>query len=165
MESVFRTRGSGKSSDIETTVVPQLLTEMDGVEAVRNIMIIGATNRPDLIDPALMRPGRLDIKIEVARPDRKATREIFAQHLSCALPFDCDREELIDLATTLLWEHKATLEISGALIANIVARAKKHAVKNFIHKKDGVTAKLDVGIGLTDIEYAVSSEVSETQSL
>ncbi len=165
MESVFRTRGSGKSSDIETTVVPQLLTEMDGVEAVRNIMIIGATNRPDLIDPALMRPGRLDVKIEVARPDRKATREIFAQHLSEALPFDCDRGELIDLATALLWEHEATLEISGALVANVVARAKKHAVKNFIHYKNGDTTKLDVGIGPSDIEHAVFSEVSEAQSL
>ncbi len=86
MESMFRRRGSGRSSDVETTIVPQFLAELDGVEASENLIVIGASNRADLIDPAIMRPGRLDIKIKVDRPTREAARDIFALYLLPTLP-------------------------------------------------------------------------------
>jgi proteasome-associated ATPase len=77
MDALFRTRGSGISSDMESTIVPQFLTELDGVEGLRNVVVIGASNRPDLIDQAILRPGRLDVKIKIARPDRAAAGDIF----------------------------------------------------------------------------------------
>ncbi|MEX0705545.1 MAG: proteasome ATPase, partial [Nitriliruptoraceae bacterium] len=94
MESLFRTRGSGVSSDVETTIVPQLLAEIDGVENLRDVVVIGASNREDMIDPAILRPGRLDVKIKVDRPDEDASREIFAIYLHARLPLHAD-----DLAT------------------------------------------------------------------
>ena len=95
MESIFRTRGSGVSSDMETTVVPQLLTELDGVESLSNVIVIGATNREELIDPAIMRPGRLDIKIRVNRPNKQGAREIFARHFTESVPHQGALDELI----------------------------------------------------------------------
>jgi proteasome-associated ATPase len=86
MDALFRTRGSGISSDVETTIVPQLLTELDGVEGLRNVIVIGASNRPDLIDPAVLRPGRLDVKIKIERPDRDAAVDIFVKYLTPAVP-------------------------------------------------------------------------------
>ena len=91
-ESLFRTRGSGISSDVESTIVPQFLSEIDGVEDIKNVIIIGASNRQDLIDPAVLRPGRLDIKIRIDRPGEEATRDIFTKYLTADLPFD--KEEL-----------------------------------------------------------------------
>lgn len=88
MESLFRTRGSGISSDMESTVVPQLLAEIDGVEGLRNVIVIGASNREDLIDPAILRPGRLDVKIKIHRPDETAAAAIFATYLKQHLPID-----------------------------------------------------------------------------
>lgn len=88
MEALFRTRGSGISSDVENMLVPQLLTEMDGLEELQNVIVIGASNREDMIDPALLRPGRFDVKIRVGRPDVSAAREILAHHLNPATPFD-----------------------------------------------------------------------------
>jgi len=88
MESMFRTRGSGISSDVESTIVPQFLTEIDGVESLKNVIVIGASNRQDLIDPAVLRPGRLDIKIRIDRPDKDAAHDIFTKYLSPDLPFD-----------------------------------------------------------------------------
>ena len=88
MESLFRTRGSGISSDMESTVVPQLLAEIDGVEGLRNVIVIGASNREDLIDPAILRPGRLDVKIKIHRPDETAASAIFATYLKQELPLD-----------------------------------------------------------------------------
>jgi proteasome-associated ATPase len=88
MESLFRTRGSGISSDIESTIVPQLLAEIDGVEALRNVIVIGASNREDLIDPAILRPGRLDVKIKIERPDSDAATSIFSRYLTPTLPID-----------------------------------------------------------------------------
>ncbi|RAG62236.1 proteasome ATPase, partial [Burkholderia multivorans] len=82
----FRTRGTGKSSDVETTIVPQLLTEIDGVEQLDNVIVIGASNREDLIDPAILRPGRLDVKIRIERPDAEAARDIFGKYLTAELP-------------------------------------------------------------------------------
>ena len=86
MDALFRTRGSGISSDVETTIVPQLLAEIDGVEAVKNVIVIGASNRQDLIDPAILRPGRLDVKIKIERPDREAASDIFNKYLTANLP-------------------------------------------------------------------------------
>ena len=100
MDSLFRTRGSGVSSDVENTIVPQLLSEIDGVEGLDNVIIIGASNREDMIDPAILRPGRLDVKIKIERPDAEAAREIFSKYLTPTLPlhpedlaeFDSDRD-------------------------------------------------------------------------
>ena len=86
MDSLFRTRGTGISSDIESTIVPQLLAEIDGVEALKNVIVIGASNREDLIDPAILRPGRLDVKIKIERPDDDSAKQIFTQYLTTNLP-------------------------------------------------------------------------------
>ena len=90
MDSLFRTRGTGISSDMESTIVPQLLAEIDGVETLRDVIVIGATNREDLIDPAILRPGRLDVKIKIERPDEGAATQIFARYLTSAIPLDTD---------------------------------------------------------------------------
>ena len=82
MDSIFRTRGSGVSSDVETTIVPQLLSEIDGVEGLENVIVIGASNREDMIDPAILRPGRLDVKIKIERPDAEAAQDIFSKYLT-----------------------------------------------------------------------------------
>ncbi|MDC4233355.1 proteasome ATPase [Actinomyces sp. B33] len=159
MEALFRTRGTGVSSDVETMIVPQLLAEMDGVEALDNVVIIGASNRADMIDPAVLRPGRLDVRIRVERPDRDGAVDIFSKYLTGDLPIRADeaaaaggadrataamitaavdRLYAVDESTTLF---EATLAsgtvrpihladiVSGALIAGIVERAKKHAIK------------------------------------
>ncbi len=90
MDSIFRTRGSGVSSDVETTVVPQLLSEIDGVEGLENVIVIGASNREDMIDPAILRPGRLDVKIKIERPDAEAAQDIFSKYLTDTLPMNAD---------------------------------------------------------------------------
>ncbi len=164
MESLFRTRGSGISSDIESTIVPQLLAEIDGVEALRNVIVIGASNREDLIDPAILRPGRLDVKIKIERPDSEAAAAIFARYLKPDLPIDPDMVETIgggdpakavqamieQTVEEMYSPHEANqfLEVtyqngdkdvmyfrdfaSGAMIENIVRRAKKLAIKREI---------------------------------
>ncbi|MEO7837618.1 MAG: proteasome ATPase, partial [Acidimicrobiales bacterium] len=93
MDSLFRTRGTGISSDMESTIVPQLLAEIDGVETLKNVIVIGASNREDLIDPAILRPGRLDVKIKIERPDAAAAAQIFAQYLTSDLPLDAGEVE------------------------------------------------------------------------
>src|SRR3712207_3449187 len=90
MDSIFRTRGSGVSSDVESTIVPQLLSEIDGVEGLENVIVIGASNREDMIDPAILRPGRLDVKIKIERPDAEAARDIFSKYLTTELPLHPD---------------------------------------------------------------------------
>ncbi|MQA08778.1 MAG: proteasome ATPase [Pseudonocardiaceae bacterium] len=90
MDSIFRTRGSGVSSDVETTIVPQLLSEIDGVEGLENVIVIGASNREDMIDPAILRPGRLDVKIKIERPDAEAAKDIFSKYLTKELPIHAD---------------------------------------------------------------------------
>jgi len=90
MDSIFRTRGSGVSSDVENTIVPQLLSEIDGVEGLENVIVIGASNREDMIDPAILRPGRLDVKIKIERPDAEAAREIFSKYVVVGLPLHPD---------------------------------------------------------------------------
>ncbi|MDY6049876.1 MAG: proteasome ATPase [Corynebacterium sp.] len=157
MESIFRTRGSGVSSDMETTVVPQLLAELDGVEQLSNVVIIGATNRPELIDPALLRPGRLDVKIHIGRPDRAGAADIFRRHLTENIPTDRPTSELIEHAVECLFApgSAAAELVSGAMIANIVDRAKKAAIKAAI---DGDPR----GITAQQLAAAVAAELQET---
>ncbi|WP_068250934.1 proteasome ATPase [Janibacter corallicola] len=163
MDSLFRTRGSGVSSDVETTIVPQLLAEIDGVEGLDNVIVIGATNREDMIDPAILRPGRLDVKIKIERPDAEGAKEIFGKYLTSDLPVhpedleehdgdaDAAVEGMIDAAVERMYsedDENQFLEVtyaggdkeilyfkdfnSGAMIQNIVDRAKKAAIKDFI---------------------------------
>lgn len=163
MESLFRTRGSGVSSDVETTIVPQLLAEIDGVEGLDNVIVIGASNREDLIDPAILRPGRLDVKIKIERPDAESATDIFGKYLTAELPLhehdlavhDGDPEATVAamIAATVARmyaedEENRFLEVtyaggdkeilyfkdfnSGAMIQNIVDRAKKMAIKDLL---------------------------------
>ncbi|MFC4373877.1 proteasome ATPase [Nocardia halotolerans] len=163
MDSIFRTRGSGVSSDVETTVVPQLLSEIDGVEGLENVIVIGASNREDMIDPAILRPGRLDVKIKIERPDAESAQDIFSKYLTETLPlhvddvreFDGDKaacvaamiEKVVDrmyaesddnrfLEVTYANGDKEVLYFkdfnSGAMIQNIVDRAKKYAIKSVL---------------------------------
>jgi proteasome-associated ATPase len=160
MDSIFRTRGTGVSSDVETTVVPQLLSEIDGVEGLENVIVIGASNREDMIDPAILRPGRLDVKIKIERPDAESAQDIFSKYLTEALPihaddlaeFGSDRalcikamiEKVVDrmyaeiddnrfLEVTYANGDKEVMYFkdfnSGAMIQNVVDRAKKNAIK------------------------------------
>ncbi|CCW09819.1 MULTISPECIES: proteasome ATPase [Rhodococcus] len=163
MDSIFRTRGSGVSSDVETTVVPQLLSEIDGVEGLENVIVIGASNREDMIDPAILRPGRLDVKIKIERPDAEAALDIFSKYLTEGLPVHADDlaefgghrgacvramiERVVDrmyaeseenrfLEVTYANGDKEVLYFkdfnSGAMIQNIVDRAKKYAIKSVL---------------------------------
>jgi proteasome-associated ATPase len=160
MDSIFRTRGTGVSSDVETTVVPQLLSEIDGVEGLENVIVIGASNREDMIDPAILRPGRLDVKIKIERPDAESAQDIFSKYLTVNLPvheddlaeFGGDRslcikamiEKVVDrmyaeiddnrfLEVTYANGDKEVMYFkdfnSGAMIQNVVDRAKKNAIK------------------------------------
>jgi proteasome-associated ATPase len=189
MDSVFRTRGSGVSSDVETTIVPQLLSEIDGVEGLENVIVIGASNREDMIDPAILRPGRLDVKIKIERPDAEAARDIFAKYLTADLPiaesdlaeFGGDRaatvaamiqhtvERMYDesdenrfLEVTYANGDKEVLYFkdfnSGAMIQNIVDRAKKAAIK----------ARIETGaqgLQVTHLLDAIVDEFAENEDL
>jgi proteasome-associated ATPase len=166
MESLFRTRGSGVSSDVETTIVPQLLAEIDGVEGLENVIVIGASNREDMIDPAILRPGRLDVKIKIERPDAESATDIFAKYLTADLPLHADDlavhggdaeatvKGMIESVVTRMYsedEDNRFLEVtyaggdkeilyfkdfnSGAMIQNIVDRAKKMAIKDLLLTK------------------------------
>jgi proteasome-associated ATPase len=170
MDSLFRTRGSGVSSDVENTIVPQLLSEIDGVEGLENVIVIGASNREDMIDPAILRPGRLDVKIKIERPDAEAARDIFSKYILSELPLHADdlaenggnREAtasaMIQRTVERMYseiEENRFLEVtyangdkevlyfkdfnSGAMIQNIVDRAKKMAIKDFLdHGQKGL---------------------------
>ncbi|OYO06541.1 proteasome ATPase [Enemella evansiae] len=189
MDSLFRTRGSGVSSDVENTIVPQLLSELDGVESLENVIIIGASNREDMIDPAILRPGRLDVKIKVDRPDAEAAREIFARYFTEALPlaeadlkrFGGDaartRAEMIDATVAHMYAENTDnqfLEVtyaggdkeilyfkdfsSGAMIQNIVGRAKKSAIKEKIGGGSG-------GLRMEHLLQACNDEFGENEDL
>ncbi|PJE19559.1 MAG: proteasome ATPase, partial [Mycobacterium sp.] len=163
MDSIFRTRGTGVSSDVETTVVPQLLSEIDGVEGLENVIVIGASNREDMIDPAILRPGRLDVKIKIERPDAEAAQDIFSKYLVETLPvhaddlaeFNGDRgvciRAMIEKVVERMYaeiDDNRFLEVtyangdkevmyfkdfnSGAMIQNVVDRAKKNAIKSVL---------------------------------
>lgn len=145
MDALFRARGSGVSSDMETTIVPQLLTELDGIESMSNVIVIGASNREDMIDPAILRPGRLDVKIEVTRPDPQASIDIMGKYLTETLPLDAgevaahdgDRGATVDAmiaaaVAQLFHDGDAARYMSGALLRNVVDRAKTRAIKHVI---------------------------------
>jgi proteasome-associated ATPase len=188
MDALFRTRGTGISSDVETTIVPQLLAEIDGVEGLRNVIVIGASNRQDLIDPAILRPGRLDVKIKIERPDREAATDIFAKYLTRDLPLaegELRRHGESQAAVTAmiaaaadkmysLSEENRFLEVtyangdkevlyfkdfaSGAMIESIVRRAKKMALKR--HIAGGAK-----GLIVDDLLAAVREEFKENEDL
>jgi proteasome-associated ATPase len=190
MDSLFRTRGTGISSDMESTIVPQLLAEIDGVEALRNVIVIGASNREELIDPAIMRPGRLDVKIKIERPNREAASQIFSRYLTADLPLDDnevndlgggDRDKAVAAmveqtveAMYLEDDDNRFLEVtyqngdkeimyfkdfsSGAMIENIVRRAKKLAIKRLI-------AGGGRGIRAADLIDAIKQEFKEQEDL
>ncbi|MGH9109993.1 MAG: proteasome ATPase [Acidimicrobiales bacterium] len=190
MDSLFRTRGTGISSDMESTIVPQLLAEIDGVETLRDVIVIGASNREDLIDPAILRPGRLDVKIKIERPNEEAAAQIFARYLTSDLPFDPievdrlgggDQAKAVQaiIETTVAEMYRADdenrfLEVtyqngdkellyyrdfsSGAMIENIVRRAKKLAIKRTIAGE----AK---GIRTSDLLESIKQEYKEHEDL
>jgi proteasome-associated ATPase len=179
MDSMFRTRGTGVSSDMESTVVPQLLAEIDGVEGLENVIVIGATNREDLIDPAILRPGRLDVKIRIDRPDAHAARQVFLRYLNDEIPIGDGEtvDQMVSAAVDEMYrvdDDNRFLEVtyangdkevlyfkdfaSGAMIENIVRRAKKSAVKRVI---DGGSR----GITSDDLISAVRSEFTEHEDL
>ena len=189
MDSIFRTRGSGVSSDVENTIVPQLLSEIDGVEQLKNVIVIGASNREDMIDPAILRPGRLDVKIKIERPDADAARDIFSKYLLASLPLaeevvasaGGDREaalsRIIDEGVRRMYsdaDENRFLEVtyangdkevlyfkdfnSGAMIENIVSRAKKMAIKRFLETGEK-------GIKAADLFAAVTDEFKENEDL
>jgi proteasome-associated ATPase len=179
MDSMFRTRGSGVSSDMESTVVPQLLAEIDGVDGLRNVIVIGATNREDLIDPAILRPGRLDVKIRIERPDEMAAAQILARYLTGDLPIaDGERiPEMIEATVVEIYRddpmnhflevtyangEKEILQfrdfVSGAMIENIVRRAKTSSIKRIV-------AGGRRGIETSDLIDAVRREFREHEDL
>jgi len=186
MDSLFRTRGSGISSDVENTIVPQLLSEIDGVETLKNVIVIGASNREDMIDPAILRPGRLDVKIKIERPDTDSARDILSKYLTEEVPMhdsevQGDRSRAVRRMIEATVEHMyATsdenrfLEVtyasgdkevlyfkdfnSGAMIENIVARAKKMAIKRFLSQGEK-------GLMLDDLITAIRDEFKENEDL
>ena len=189
MDSIFRTRGSGVSSDVENTIVPQLLSEIDGVEGLENVIVIGASNREDMIDPAILRPGRLDVKIKIERPDAEAARDIFTKYLTTTVPIhdddlgehggnpDATVAAMIQGAVERMYaelEENRFLEVtyangdkevlyfkdfnSGAMIQNIVDRAKKMAIKD--HLDSGAR-----GVRIGHLMTACIDEFKENEDL
>lgn len=189
MDSLFRTRGTGISSDVESTIVPQLLSELDGVEMIKNVIVIGASNREDLIDPAILRPGRLDVKIKIARPNTAEARQIFKIYLRPDLPFAPGSLEeaggdplvlvdhMVDQVVEKMYaesDENRFLEVtyangdrevlffrdfaSGAMIENIVRRAKKAAIKRRIGGEAG-------GISTQDLLVGIKQEFREHEDL
>jgi proteasome-associated ATPase len=189
MDSIFRTRGSGVSTDVENTIVPQLLSEIDGVEGLENVIVIGASNREDMIDPAILRPGRLDVKIKIERPDAEAARDIFSKYILTALPLHPDDlaehgksaeatvEAMIQRTVERMYsetEENRFLEVtyangdkevlyfkdfnSGAMIENIVDRAKKMAIKEFLETGQK-------GLRIAHLLTACVDEFSENEDL
>ncbi len=189
MDSIFRTRGTGVSSDVETTVVPQLLSEIDGVEGLENVIVIGASNREDMIDPAILRPGRLDVKIKIERPDAESAQDIFSKYLVETLPvhaddlteFGGDRgacikamiEKVVDrmyaeiddnrfLEVTYANGDKEVMYFkdfnSGAMIQNVVDRAKKNAIKSVLESGQS-------GLRIQHLLDSIVDEFAENEDL
>src|SRR4051794_1174991 len=189
MDSIFRTRGTGISSDVESTIVPQLLSELDGVETLKNVIVIGASNREDLIDPATLRPGRLDVKIKIERPNAQQAGDIMSKYLNGNVPIhpeDIDRasgdkgaatQRMITQTIDRMYamsEENRFLEVtyasgdkevlyfkdfnSGAMIENIVRRAKKEAIKRFLSTGEK-------GIKAEDLHHAIRDEFKENEDL
>jgi proteasome-associated ATPase len=189
MDSLFRTRGSGVSSDVENTIVPQLLSEIDGVEGLENVIVIGASNREDMIDPAILRPGRLDVKIKIERPDAEAAKDIFSKYLTPNLPLHTDDvsehggnanaavDAMIQSVVEQMYaesEENRFLEVtyangdkevlyfkdfnSGAMIENIVGRAKKMAIKAYLDQNQK-------GLRVSHLLTACVDEFKENEDL
>ena len=189
MDSIFRTRGTGISSDVESTIVPQLLSELDGVETLKNVIVIGASNREDLIDPAILRPGRLDVKIKIERPDAEQAKDIMSKYLHAVVPIHPDEVDrfsgdvqvtvsrMIERTVEQMYEpseRNRFLEVtyasgdkeilyfkdfnSGAMIENIVRRAKKDAIKRFLSTGEK-------GIKTEDLLTAIRDEFKENEDL
>jgi proteasome-associated ATPase len=189
MDSIFRTRGTGISSDVESTIVPQLLSELDGVETLKNVIVIGASNREDLIDPAILRPGRLDVKIKIERPDAGQAADIMAKYLNPSVPIhpedvarasgdvNVTTSRMIQSTIDRMYseaEDNRFLEVtyasgdkeilyfkdfnSGAMIENIVRRAKKEAIKRFLSTGEK-------GIKTEDLSHAIRDEFKENEDL
>jgi len=189
MDSIFRTRGTGISSDVESTIVPQLLSELDGVETLKNVIVIGASNREDLIDPAILRPGRLDVKIKIERPDAAQAADIMAKYLNPTVPIhpediarasgdvNATTSRMIQSTIDRMYseaEDNRFLEVtyasgdkeilyfkdfnSGAMIENIVRRAKKEAIKRFLSMGEK-------GIKAEDLSRAIRDEFKENEDL
>ena len=189
MDSIFRTRGTGISSDVESTIVPQLLSELDGVETLKNVIVIGASNREDLIDPAILRPGRLDVKIKIERPDQQQASDIMSKYLHPSVPIHPDEaarygqdlslacSRMIEKTVEQMYEpseRNRFLEVtyasgdkeilyfkdfnSGAMIENIVRRAKKEAIKRFLSTGEK-------GIRIEDLTLAIRDEFKENEDL
>ncbi|HEV7973763.1 proteasome ATPase [Amycolatopsis sp.] len=189
MDSIFRTRGSGVSSDVETTIVPQLLSEIDGVEGLENVIVIGASNREDMIDPAILRPGRLDVKIKIERPDAEGAKDIFSKYLLEGLPIHADDlaefggdskatfDAMIQHTVERMYEEtdeNRFLEVtyangdkevlyfrdfnSGAMIQNIVDRAKKSAIKSVLETQQP-------GLRVQHLLDAIVDEFAENEDL
>ncbi len=192
MDSLFRTRGSGVSSDVETTIVPQLLSEIDGVERLDNVVVIGASNREDMIDPAILRPGRLDVKIKIERPNASAAADVFAKYLTRDVPIHADDLAAYggDLDAAVAGMIAATVERmyadtdenkflevtyasgdrevlyfkdfnSGAMIQNIVDRAKKMAIKAWLERGER-GLKLDHLLAACDDEFHENEDLPNT---
>lgn len=189
MDSLFRTRGTGVSSDVETTIVPQLLSEIDGVERLDNVIVIGASNREDMIDPAILRPGRLDVKVKIQRPDAEAAADIFAKYITTELPLHPQdvAEHGGDQAATVRGMIQRTVESmystdksneylevtyangdseilyfkdfnSGAVIQNVVDRAKKYAIKDLLTSGEK-------GLRIDHLLRAVTDEFREHEDM
>lgn len=189
MDSIFRTRGTGISSDVESTIVPQLLSELDGVETLKNVIVIGASNREDLIDPAILRPGRLDVKIKIERPNAEQAKDVMSKYLHPVVPIHPDEVErhagdvqvavarMIERTIEQMYEpseRNRFLEVtyasgdkeilyfkdfnSGAMIENIVRRAKKDAIKRFLSTGEK-------GIKTDDLLTAIRDEFKENEDL
>jgi proteasome-associated ATPase len=189
MDSIFRTRGTGISSDVESTIVPQLLSELDGVETLKNVIVIGASNREDLIDPAILRPGRLDVKIKIERPNADQAKDVMSKYLHPVVPIHPDEVErnsgdvqvtvsrMIERTIEQMYEpseRNRFLEVtyasgdkeilyfkdfnSGAMIENIVRRAKKDAIKRFLSTGEK-------GIKTADLLTAIRDEFKENEDL
>lgn len=187
MEALFRTRGSGISSDVETMIVPQLLAEIDGVDTLSNVIVIGASNREDMIDPAVLRPGRLDVRVRIDRPHLLQAGEIFDIHLGDSVPLQSGvetspsstRQQLREKLVALLGEESSRTQLyevvyedggreiiyaasllSGAMIASIVERAKKAAIKDSLQGRKAVS-----GLSWHHVEWAALEEIRETAAL
>jgi proteasome-associated ATPase len=189
MDSIFRTRGTGISSDVESTIVPQLLSELDGVETLKNVIVIGASNREDLIDPAILRPGRLDVKIKIERPNADQAKDVMSKYLHPSVPIHPDDvgrhggdiqvavSRMIERTVEQMYEpseRNRFLEVtyasgdkeilyfkdfnSGAMIENIVRRAKKEAIKRFLSTGEK-------GIKIDDLLVAIRDEFKENEDL
>ena len=164
MDALFRTRGTGISSDIESTIVPQFLSEIDGVERLRNVIVIGASNRQDLIDPAVLRAGRLDVKIKISRPDMNAAKEIFSKYLETDLPYaeeeitrhNGDRQALVDRFVQLTVDGMYATSEENKFLEVTYANGEKEV----LYFKDFASGALIEGIVSRAKKYAIKRVIA-----